>query len=129
MREKILQLEQASKSLEPTPELRQDLARQALDFGESFLQDLPGAKTFEPDQGLSSALEQVFTEEAEELPDLLKVLDQGVIYEGIKPSSGGHMGYIPGGGIYPSALGDYLADVTNCYSGVAFASPGGVKMC
>lgn len=128
MREKILQLERASGSLEPKPEQRHDLARQALDFGESYLQGLPDAKTFEPDQGLSSALEPVFTEEPEELSALLKALDRGVIYEGIKPASGGHMGYIPGGGIYPSALGDYLADVTNCYSGVAFASPGGVKM-
>jgi glutamate/tyrosine decarboxylase-like PLP-dependent enzyme len=38
------------------------------------------------------------------------------------------MGYIPGGGIYPSSLGDFLADVTNRYSGVSFASPGGAKM-
>ncbi len=38
------------------------------------------------------------------------------------------MGYIPGGGIYPSAWGDFLADISNCYSGVSFASPGGAKM-
>jgi aromatic-L-amino-acid decarboxylase len=38
------------------------------------------------------------------------------------------MGYIPGGGLYPAALGDFLADITNRYSGVSFASPGAAKM-
>ena len=38
------------------------------------------------------------------------------------------MGYIPGGGLYPSALGDYLADISNRYSGVAFAGPGAARM-
>ncbi len=38
------------------------------------------------------------------------------------------MGYIPGGGLYPSALGDYLAGISNRYSGVAFAGPGAARM-
>jgi glutamate/tyrosine decarboxylase-like PLP-dependent enzyme len=50
------------------------------------------------------------------------------MHEGINPASGGHIGYIPGGGMYPSALGDFLADITNRYSGVAYASPGAAKM-
>ena len=47
---------------------------------------------------------------------------------GLNPASGGHLGYIPGGGIYTSALGDYLADVFNRYAGVFYASPGAVRM-
>ena len=62
------------------------------------------------------------------MPALIEMLDTAVNHDGINPASGGHMGYIPGGGIYPSALGDFLADVTNCYSGVSFASPGGALM-
>jgi len=38
------------------------------------------------------------------------------------------LGYIPGGGLYASSLGDFLADVTNRYAGVFFASPGAVRM-
>jgi len=38
------------------------------------------------------------------------------------------LGYIPGGGIYTSAIADYIADVTNEYSGMHFASPGAVAM-
>ena len=38
------------------------------------------------------------------------------------------MGYIPGGGLFPSALGDFLADISNRYSGVSFAGPGAARM-
>ncbi|CAM4257019.1 Pyridoxal-dependent decarboxylase [Gillisia hiemivivida] len=47
---------------------------------------------------------------------------------GINPASGGHMGYIPGGGLYPSALGDYIAAVNNKYEGLFFATPGAVRL-
>ena len=60
--------------------------------------------------------------------EILGVLEREVLGTGINPASGGHFGYIPGGGIYPSALGDFLADVTNSYSGVHFASPGAAIM-
>ncbi|MDX1651421.1 MAG: aminotransferase class V-fold PLP-dependent enzyme [Brumimicrobium sp.] len=48
--------------------------------------------------------------------------------KGINAASGGHLGYIPGGGIYTAAIGDYLAAVSNAYSGMYFASPGAVEM-
>ena len=38
------------------------------------------------------------------------------------------MGYIPGGGLYPSALGDYIASVHNRYAGVFFTAPGAVRL-
>lgn len=59
---------------------------------------------------------------------LLDLLGRCVDTPGLNPASGGHMAYIPGGGIYFSALGDYLADVTNRYAGIRFASPGAVEM-
>ncbi len=36
---------------------------------------------------------------------------------GINQASGGQFAYIPGGGLFPAALGDLLADVGNSYSG------------
>ena len=51
----------------------------------------------------------------------LSLIERHVDRPGINPASGGHLGYIPGGGLYPSALGDFLADVTNRYAGVFFA--------
>lgn len=128
MQNKIRQLERESARLEPSADDRGEMADQAIAYAENFLNGLPEMNTYEPDEGRSKGLEQVFSEDAGELHDLLETLKTGVNHEGINPASGGHMGYIPGGGIYPSAWGDFLADVTNCYSGVSFASPGGTLM-
>lgn len=128
MRKKIIQLEQESANLEPSAALRGQIAAQAMDFANSYLDRLAGMKAFEPDKGRSAALEKPFSDNVGNFPDLLETLDEAVLNEGIKPASGGHLGYIPGGGIYPSALGDFLADITNCYSGVSFATPGAAKM-
>jgi aromatic-L-amino-acid decarboxylase len=128
MLNKIKQLEQESAALEPPAECRERMTEQAVGYAEAFLNRLPVTRTFEPDKGRSKFLEQAFCESAANFADLLETLGTAVNFEGINPASGGHMGYIPGGGIYPSAWGDFLADITNCYSGVSFASPGGAKM-
>ena len=128
MLNKIEQLEQESASLEPSSGDRSEMADQAIGYAEEFLNRLPEVNTFEPDEGRSRDLERAFAEDAGDLQDLLGTLKAAVNHEGINPASGGHMGYIPGGGIYPSAWGDFLADITNCYSGVSFASPGGALM-
>ncbi len=62
------------------------------------------------------------------IDDLLRTIDAEVDTPGLNPASAGHLGYIPGGGLFHSALGDFLADVTNRYAGVFFASPGAVRM-
>ena len=128
MLEKIRELEQASAVLEPNAGLRDEMTEQAVTYAESFLTQLPAKNTYEHDRGLSRNLEQPFIEEAGDFSRLLETVKTAVNFEGINPASGGHMGYIPGGGIYPSAWGDFIADITNCYSGVSFASPGGAKM-
>jgi hypothetical protein len=124
----IKQLQQDSAVLEPPEALREEIAAQAMDYAESFLKQLPDTNTFEYEKGRSEGLEGAFIEEGGDFPTLLKTLKTAVNTEGINPASGGHMGYIPGGGIYPSAWGDFIADITNCYSGVSFASPGGARM-
>jgi glutamate/tyrosine decarboxylase-like PLP-dependent enzyme len=58
----------------------------------------------------------------------LRILSQSLDFPALNPASGGHLGYIPGGGLYFSSLGDYMADVTNRYAGVYYAGPGAVRM-
>jgi len=128
MKKKLEQLEKLSALLDPTPGRRRKMTEQTIDFAESFLVKLPDLNAFVSDKGSSNELDPVFGEEAGDLTALLKTLDTAVVTEGINPASGGHLGYIPGGGIYPSALGDFLADVTNRYSGVSYASPGAARM-
>lgn len=128
MKEKIQELQSESAIIEPSAGQREALTALTVAFAERFLDRLATGKTFQPDAGRSELLEQAFDESGADLPALLETLDAAVNSEGINPASGGHMGYIPGGGIFPAALGDFLADVTNCYSGISFASPGGVRM-
>jgi len=125
---KIQQLQQASIELDPSAAQREELTRQVIHFAESFLTGLPEMDGYMADTGQEAMLDEPFSELAGALPELMHTLDKAVMQEGINPASGGHMGYVPGGGIYPSALGDFLADISNRYSGVAFASPGATRM-
>lgn len=59
---------------------------------------------------------------------ILKTYQEKVLQHGINAASGKHFGYIPGGGLFSSALADYLAAMSNCYVGIAYACPGAVKM-
>ncbi len=128
MLKKIKQLEQAASGLEPGADERIVLTARAIGYAEEFLTRLPDMRAYGTETGQSKMLDQPFSEQASELSKLLEVLTVAVDEEGLNAASGGHMAYIPGGGLYPSALGDYLADVSNHYCGIAFASPGGVKM-
>ncbi|WP_225987774.1 hypothetical protein [Rufibacter sp. LB8] len=52
----------------------------------------------------------------------LALLKEHVDTPGLNPASGG-LGYIPGGGLYYAALGDYLAAVSNRYAGLFYSAP------
>src|SRR5690606_8663104 len=47
---------------------------------------------------------------------------------GFATTSPRFMAYIPGGGLFHSALGDLIAAASNKYSGFASASPGAVRI-
>ena len=116
--------------LETDSTSRSELLSAIVNYGEVFLNTLQERKAYE-----HSAHERKGTDDFFEIDqarysieDILPFLAQRLDVPGINTASGGHMGYIPGGGIYESALGDYLAAVTNRYAGVFFASPGAVRM-
>lgn len=128
MQEKIQELESIARQLDPGNSLRLDMLNEVRDYSENFLTHLPESGTYQKDQGRLGFGESCFAESPTELSSLLETFRTEVDTTGITPASGGQLGYIPGGGLYPSALGDFLADISNRYSGVAFAGPGAAEM-
>jgi len=129
MLDRIKQLEQIALALEPPAGQRGELRNDVVQYTESFLDhihDLP-AYVVTDDKGIG-LYDSPISETPIDIKAALQLLRHNVDRPGLNPASGGHLGYIPGGGIYVSALGDYLADVSNRFSGLFFASPGAVRM-
>ena len=108
------------------PEQRAAWTEEARLFAEGFLGGLEEGKTYSNDGPTPNSLAIDGT--PHDLTPLLEVFDKEVVARGLNAASGGHLGYIPGGGLYASALADYLAAVTNEYAGVKFGSPGAVQI-
>lgn len=127
--EELSELEKSSKLLDPNQTTRANWLQQVDDYVTSFLSDLPNNKAYNKDHSSIDAIEEFDIEEkGASLNQLLTLYEKSIDGVGINPASGGHMGYIPGGGAYPSALGDYLAAVSNRYAGIFYAAPGAVKL-
>src|ERR1035437_6044938 len=126
---KLKELEIISRQLEPTAGQRRTTRNKIASYSEDFLKQIEKLKAYDnkADKGIA-LLNSPISEQPINIDKALNLLKQNVDSQGLNPASGGHLGYIPGGGIYYSALGDYLADITNRYAGVFFASPGAVRM-
>lgn len=129
MREHLLALEKISRSLEPNALEREAVRDRVVDYAENFLDNIDEIKAYELFDGNEKGLLNApISENGIDISSAIDLLRKEVDTPGLNPASGGHLGYIPGGGIYYSALGDYLADVFNRYAGVFYASPGAVRM-
>ncbi|MBR9990975.1 MAG: aminotransferase class V-fold PLP-dependent enzyme [Gemmatimonadetes bacterium] len=141
MRERILELERAARPLEPGSTRRRHLRNAAVASTERFLRKLATAPAYVEDdpgpgrgsiQGPAQYTGRLFdtpiSEHGMPMHEAIDMLERDVVRPGGNPASGGYLAYIPGGGIYHSALGDFIAAVTNKYAGVSFAGPGAVRL-
>jgi glutamate/tyrosine decarboxylase-like PLP-dependent enzyme len=126
LKQQILELQAISSALEPTETQRNQYIEQVNNYTNSFINTLKNTNAYSNETELGNAF--AITSKKKTLQEILKIYADEVATKGINPASGGHIGYIPGGGIYTAAIADYLADVTNEYSGIYFASPGAVTM-
>jgi aromatic-L-amino-acid decarboxylase len=129
LHERLRRLERAARPLEPGTSRRRRLRDAVIASSERFLRRVETIKGFEDaaGQGLG-LLNHPIGERGMPLEDAIELLEREVVRPGASTATGRHLAYIPGGGIYHSALGDYLAAVTNKYSGVFFTGPGPVRM-
>jgi len=129
MKDKLASLEAEARKLEPGSIKREGYINQVIDYSQHFLNKLDILKAYNtPNESVYGINDYPISDDPVPLDSLLHIFDNTVIKTGLNPASGCHFGYIPGGGIFPSALGDFIADVTNRYAGIFFASPGSVRM-
>ncbi|AXT20515.1 aminotransferase class V-fold PLP-dependent enzyme [Flavobacteriaceae bacterium AU392] len=126
IKERILELQSISEALEPSELRRKEYIKEASDYANNFVNNLNGVNAFSDEKVTPNIFK--LNPKKKSLRDIIELYDREVASKGIKPASGAHLGYIPGGGIYTSSIADYLAAITNEYAGIHYASPGGVEI-
>ncbi len=129
MIEKIRELEKTARQLHLDIDSRTNITAAAEKYAGDFLDKLEESPAFvESNTKSRELLQYPIEEEGKTMEEILELFEKYVDGAGLNAASGGHLAYIPGGGVYPAALGDYLAAVTNRYAGLFFSCPGAVRM-
>jgi len=126
---RLAEVEGASRALEESPAQRRALTERVTGFADQMLDGLAERAVWSDEPGARDELLTLgIPEQPADLDQVMDLVAREIDGPGLQPASGGHLGYIAGGGIYASALGDYIAAVTNRYSGVHYAGPGAVHV-
>lgn len=127
--QEIKRLEEDARPLDPDSAGRKRLLERVAAHAEEFLDKRSQFPVFHGHQNSARALyDHPIQDRGIGIDAVLGLFEENVETTGINTTSGRHLGYIPGGGIYHSALGDYLAAVTNRFAGFYTSNPGAVRM-
>lgn len=126
MKERILLLQALSEKMSPAGVEYENLNSAVSGFANSFLSSLDQGKAYRQIPSMKGKLENA--DRTAPIGEILGQLQEDMLELGLNPASGGHLGYIPGGGLYAGVLGDYLAALTNQYAGIFYGGPGAVKI-
>ena len=113
-RAELARLAAAAAPLEPDAQARAGLMALAFDHAQAFLGELgtgPANRGWE--KVFAGRPEPEFAEEGRPAAEILDWLGESVDRPGITTASPRFMGYVPGGGLFHSAIGDFLADASN----------------
>jgi aromatic-L-amino-acid/L-tryptophan decarboxylase len=105
------------------------MGRAVLDELANFVEGLPGAPSVEVG-GLPDLVPQLLappSEEPGEFGALLERLQQAM-GKGVETAGPSYLAYIPGGGLFTSALAEFMTRVYNRYTGVSALGPGPVAL-
>jgi aromatic-L-amino-acid decarboxylase len=117
-------------NLELSPEAMRAMGEAAVRAVVDHIAALPGA----PRSGLEGSEELVRTlreappETGTDFGTLLDFLMNKVIPASINSAHPTYIAYIPGGGLYPAAVADFLGAATNRFTGAWFAAPAAVRL-
>lgn len=118
--DQLEQLNRRSSALDMPEAERIAMWNHVAEYANTFIGGLSGVKGFveKPVHSLEIG------EGRRDIQALLNLYQAEVAENGINAASPKHLGYIPGGGIFPAALADFIAAVTNPFAGTYYASPG-----
>ena len=122
IKDQLTKLGKITARLEPSAVEREYYIDQVQKYAGYFIDNLPNTKTFTSKEADPSLLKLKGGDQP--IEKLIDIYADQVANNGINAASGGHLGYIPGGGIFASSLADFLVAVTNEYAGIYYASPG-----
>jgi glutamate/tyrosine decarboxylase-like PLP-dependent enzyme len=123
----LAELEVAARALEPDAGERRRLREAFVDVAERYAVGLPDQAGYvEP--GSAGVELPTIGRAGCELGELVAILEQQILEPGGHPAAAGHLAYLSGGGLYHTALADFLAAATNKYAGIAYTGPGPVAV-
>ena len=127
IREKLDRLQRAARRLEQNAGQRAEQLGHVASYTERFINELDQGPVYQPDRH-DDAFPFRFSESGTELNEALELLHEHVDRTGFNIGASGFLAFIPSGGLYASALGDFIAAVTNRYAGVQYAAPGVARL-
>ncbi len=92
------------------------------------LPDMPARGDYSDIEAFCRSLREDAPEHGTELDALLDPLFDEWIPRSFNTAAPGYLAYIPGGGIYPAALADFIADTVDRYTGIWQAAPALVQL-
>lgn len=129
VRHRLQELQQLAAPLQSDSAARNANLAKVATHAEAFLEELPFRPVYVAPGDFADSMEAMQLSSApSSLEHALDILSEHVDSVGHNLGSSRFFAYIPSGGLYESALADYLAAVCNRYSGVGFASPGSARM-
>jgi aromatic-L-amino-acid decarboxylase len=112
-------------ALDPTPDEMRYMADGAADFAIGFIRSLNDApaSNFEGAEELAREIAGGMPEDGAPFEELLDHVRRGAA-QAANNAGPGFLAYIPGGGLYATAIADFLADSVNRYIGMWSQAPG-----
>jgi aromatic-L-amino-acid decarboxylase len=119
----------ARHPLEPDRGAMEAMGQAAIAFVADFVERLPAAPTFDLDgaAALVAELRRPPGDQPGEFAALLSTFGRAAA-KAVDPAVPGYFAYIPGGGLFVSALAEFLARAVNRYTGLAAVAPALIAM-
>lgn len=127
--DEIRRLEAVSRKLDLDGKERNALFEQMTQYATQYLDSIASAPAYtHPLENNQFENDATIHSDGIDMEQILRHLAENVDSVGIGTTSGRFIGYIPGGAIPQSAIGDFLSAITNRYAGIYHASPGAVTI-